>query len=317
MTVLASLLERYATPALLAEVQASSGRGPGPRAAVAQLRSLIAGAPREDQNRFEACLPLFPLRGAEGPAGHGRPCSRGSTSTGRSRCAGSTGSSAWSGVLEIRTAAHKIQEILDFARAERIPFLEETCIVTLCQLLSRSIIEQSREYFNDPGATRGPSTATSGAPASCPPQIMIGPLVHSCSCRRSTRGHRAPSPRRPSSAMDLSTVAKSLPRPAEGPRRRGDRRRAEAGDRGRPRAARATPRSLTSPSTSRGTASPSLRRVAVRVLAACARRGRGGDGHRHRPALPPARGRRPAVRTGGPARPARDHDDYAAQIVSD
>jgi hypothetical protein len=46
------------------------------------------------------------------------------------------------GTLEIKTTGKKIQEVLEFARQERINFLEETCIVSLCQLLTRSIIEQ-------------------------------------------------------------------------------------------------------------------------------------------------------------------------------
>ena len=55
------------------------------------------------------------------------------------------------GLLEIRTSSHKVQEILDFARAERVGFLEETAVVTLCQLLSRTAIEHFREVFAIPG----------------------------------------------------------------------------------------------------------------------------------------------------------------------
>ena len=63
-TVLATLLEKHATPSVLADVQAFfkedgySDRTPP----VAQIRSLLSGAPKEEQNRFEACIPLFALK---------------------------------------------------------------------------------------------------------------------------------------------------------------------------------------------------------------------------------------------------------------
>ena len=44
----------------------------------------------------------------------------------------------------------KILEVLDFARKERISFLEETCIVALCQLLHRGTIEQADKYLRYP-----------------------------------------------------------------------------------------------------------------------------------------------------------------------
>ena len=62
MALLASLLEGYATPALLAERQAFFRDDAPNRAWSTRLRVLLAGARREDRNRFEACLPLFQLR---------------------------------------------------------------------------------------------------------------------------------------------------------------------------------------------------------------------------------------------------------------
>ena len=81
------------------------------------------------------------------------------------------------GALEIRSASKRIQDILDFARAERIHFLEETSVVTLCQLLTRSIIEQSREYFKEPGKNIRSLNGYIRGARFIPPRIMIGPLT--------------------------------------------------------------------------------------------------------------------------------------------
>jgi class 3 adenylate cyclase len=178
-TVLATILERYATPSVLADVQAFfkedgySGHTPP----VAQIRSLLAGTPKEEQNRFEACIPLFALTEKKDKLGVFAQVSRVDLNrpfyTRRlNRLIRVSGS------LEIKTTAKKIQEILDFSRAERIHFLEETSIVTLCQLLTRSIIELSREYFKEPTRnTRSLNGYIRGA-RFIPPKIMIGPLIH-------------------------------------------------------------------------------------------------------------------------------------------
>ena len=179
-TVLAMQLERYASPQILADVQAffkddGSKRLTPP---IAQIRDLLGAAPKEDQNRFEACIPLFLLeekadRFTVLQQVNRVDLNRPSFMRRLNRLI------RVAGALRIRTASKKIQEILDFARAERIKFLEETCIVTLCQLLTRSIIEQSREYFlqpsRNPGALNG---YIRGARFIDPPRILLGPLVH-------------------------------------------------------------------------------------------------------------------------------------------
>jgi class 3 adenylate cyclase len=177
-TVLATLLERYAAPAVLAEVQAFfKEEGVSRTPPVAQMRSLMASAPREDQNRFEACIPLFTLVEKKDKLGVLAQVSRVDLNrpfyTRRLnrliRVAGA---------LEMKTAAKKIQEILDFSRAERIQFLEETSIVTLCQLLTRSIIELSREYFKEPTKNVRSLNGYIRGARFIPPKIMIGPLIH-------------------------------------------------------------------------------------------------------------------------------------------
>ncbi len=54
------------------------------------------------------------------------------------------------GILEVRASAKKIMEVLSFAREERVGFLEESSVVTLCQLLNRPAIEQAKLVFASP-----------------------------------------------------------------------------------------------------------------------------------------------------------------------
>lgn len=209
MAVLASLLERYASPAILAETQAFFREETPNRAVVEHLRGLIAGAPREDRNRFEACVPLFQLRERKDRLAMANLLSR--VDLARpfelrrlNRLIRAVGA------LEIRTCSHKVQEVLEFARAERVPFLEETCVVTLCQLLSRSAIEQSREYFRD--ASRGPRSLAGYVRGArfMPARIMIGPLTHLLLLPKLDAGTRALAVES-LELMDLSAVTKSLP----------------------------------------------------------------------------------------------------------
>jgi len=209
MAVLASLLERHANPVLLSETLAYFREETPNRTVVDRLRVLLGGAPREDRNRFEACLPLFQLRERKDRLAMANILTRVDLDRPFAlrrlnrliRAAG---------MLEIRTSSHKVQEILDFARAERVSFLEETAIVTLCQLLSRTAIEQSRECFRDP--TRGAVSLNGYVRGArfMPARILIGPLVHlllAPNVPPATRTLAAESLER----MDLSAVSKSLP----------------------------------------------------------------------------------------------------------
>jgi class 3 adenylate cyclase len=178
-TVLATLLEKYATSSVLADVQAFfkedgyTGRTPP----IAQMRSLLAAAPKEDQNRLDACIPLFLLKDKKdkqavlalvSQVDLNRPFFLRRLNR-LIRVAGS---------LEIKTTSKKIQEILDFARAERIQFIEETSIVTLCQLLTRSIIELSREYFKEPTKNLRSLNGYIRGARFIPAKILIAPLIH-------------------------------------------------------------------------------------------------------------------------------------------
>ena len=178
-TVLATLLERYATPSVLTDVQSffkedGSGRRTPP---VAQIRSLLARAPKEEQNRFEACIPLFLLEGKTERFTVLQQVSRVDLNR-PSFLRRLNRLIRVAGALEIRTTSRRIQEILDFARAERIHFLEETSIVTLCQFLTRSIIEQSRDFFREPGRNLRALNGYIRGARYIPAKILLGPLVH-------------------------------------------------------------------------------------------------------------------------------------------
>ncbi len=177
-TVLASLLEKYASPTMVGDVQRYfKAEYSGFTPPVAQLKSLLTRAPKEDQNRFEACIPLFSLPEKKEKLQVFSIITR--VDVNRPiylrrlnrliRVAGA---------LEIKTASKRIQEILDFARGERIQHLEETSIVTLCQLLTRSIIEQSKEYFSQPNKNIRSLNGYIRGSRFIPAKIMIGPLVH-------------------------------------------------------------------------------------------------------------------------------------------
>jgi hypothetical protein len=217
-TLLATLLERYATPAVLADVLAflkddgSKGRTPP----VAQLRALLAAAPKEDQNRLEACLPLFALTEKKdrqqmlslvARVDLNRPF--GLRRLNRLIRA--------AGALEMKASAKRIQDILSFARAERIHFLEETSIVTLCQLLTRSIIELSREYFKEPSRNVRSLNGYIRGARYIPAKIMIGPLVHILQGASLNPQSRALAVETLEN-MDLSAVKRALPPASEGPR---------------------------------------------------------------------------------------------------
>jgi class 3 adenylate cyclase len=177
--ILATLMEKYATPVVLADVQgffkddATVVRTPP----VAQIRSLLSGAAREDQNRFEACIPLFALREKKDRFPVFSQVSR--VDLNRPFLVRRLNRLIrMAGALEIRTSGKKIQEILEFARTERIQFLEETSIVTLCQLLTRTVIEQSREYFHEPSTNIRSLNGYIRGARFMPPKVMTGQLVH-------------------------------------------------------------------------------------------------------------------------------------------
>ena len=149
--ILAKLLEQYASAELLADVQ-SHFRGDGgysPASLIARIKEALIAAPEDEQNRLAACLPLFTttdrlvrLNVAQtlGRANRAAPALLRRLNR-LIRVAG---------ILEVRASAKKIMEVLSFAREERVGFLEESSVVTLCQLLNRPAIEQAKVVFASP-----------------------------------------------------------------------------------------------------------------------------------------------------------------------
>ncbi len=208
--VLGGLVERFATPAILSDLQTFFRDESGSHASpVAKLRPLVGAGTREEQNRFEACLPLFAMTERKDRLTVSAALAR----VDLARPANLRRLNRLvriAGVLEIKTASHRIQEILEFARAERVPFLEESAIGTLCQLLTRSIIEQSRDIFKQP--ERAPSSLLGYVRGArwIPPRIMIGPLIHLVLQPRTAPAARALAVES-LQAMDLREVAHGLP----------------------------------------------------------------------------------------------------------
>ncbi len=209
-TVLAVLIEKYATQAVLETVQRFfKSEFTGSTPPVSMLRSLISRAPKEDQNRFEACVPLFSLSEKKEKLQVSSILSKVDLNR-PTYLRRLNRLIRVAGALEIKTASKKIQEVLDFSREERIQYIEETSIVTLCQLLTRSIIEQSKEYFGQPDKNLRTLLGYIRGARFIPAKIMIGPLLHLLLLPSLVPSARALIVDT-LSAMDLSGVKRVLP----------------------------------------------------------------------------------------------------------
>jgi len=211
-TVLAHLLEKHGSPALVAECQAyfRDAEAPSEPPPITQIRAVMeVRGTKEEKNRFEACIPLF------------------ASTTRLDRLTVSNTLSKIdmnrpvfmrrlnrllrvAGTLEIKTSGKKIQEILDFAREEKIHFLEETAIVSLCQLLTRSIIEQSKDYFKEPNKNVRTLNGYIRGARFMPARIMIAPMLHLLLLPDLNPGSRFLVVDT-LAAMDLSGMKKALP----------------------------------------------------------------------------------------------------------
>jgi class 3 adenylate cyclase len=176
--VLAKTLEQYAGPALLAETQNffRVESADNPTSLLSRLRERILAATEEERNRFEACLSLFNVRDRVMRLNIYHAVSRANPSTPilarrLNRLVRIIGA------LDIRNSGKKILEILNFAREERIAFLEETCTVTLCQLLNRTAIEQSKVVFAEPQKYPHSLAGYIRGARFVPPKIFVNPLV--------------------------------------------------------------------------------------------------------------------------------------------
>jgi class 3 adenylate cyclase len=150
--VFTKLLEQYATAEILKEAQNffKSDSTSSEASIIAKLRERMIAAPADDKNRMEACMRLFSIDDRVARLSILQILSRANLSTPLlarrlNRLV------RLIGTLEIRSSGKKVLEILHFAREERISYLEETCIVTLCQLLNRTAIEHAQVVFGEIG----------------------------------------------------------------------------------------------------------------------------------------------------------------------
>ena len=176
--VLARLLELYASDDLMQEVQAffRSEEVLLPKALVQRIHGYLVYASGEDKRRFELCLPLFGSEDRKLRLQVAATLSRVNRE--------------WpavlrrlnrlirvAGLLQIRNSGKKILEVLAFARRERIDFLEETAVVTLCQQVNRTAIEQGATVL---GASRRSAAALNGylrGVRYLPAKLFIAPLL--------------------------------------------------------------------------------------------------------------------------------------------
>ncbi len=143
--VLANILERYASKELLIKIESyfKSDSRKNLSLLISEIRNILADAPNEDKNRFEACIPLFTLDNRKSILNLRATLSnvnleRPNLLRRLNRLV------RVAGYLNIRNAQKKLISILDFAKTERINYLTETTIVSLMQLLSRNIITNAR-----------------------------------------------------------------------------------------------------------------------------------------------------------------------------
>lgn len=153
MKIFAHLLENYGTIKIVNEVKDFFKSNNNDRTVVSTivsgLKKQFAGAGEEERKILKACFPLFRMN----------------DTTARMEML------TWlnkidlhrpmllrrlnrlvrvAGALGMRITVKKVVDVLRFAREEHNSFLEETCIVTLCQLYHRTTIEQAGRYLQYP-----------------------------------------------------------------------------------------------------------------------------------------------------------------------
>ncbi len=149
--IFARLVEQYAPPLLFDDLQHyfKGYKTQGESDLIESFRRVMVEASEEEKNQFKACLPLFnPNKTAE-----------------RMKTASMLSNVdlnrpflirrlnrfvRLAGLLGIKTVIKSLQKILEFARAERIGYLEETTIVSLCQLYDKPTVDRAPDHFARP-----------------------------------------------------------------------------------------------------------------------------------------------------------------------
>jgi class 3 adenylate cyclase len=147
----ARLIENYASPELFNDVtRYFKGNKYITGSDLAKnIQRALRGASEEEKNQFKACLALFnPNKKADqlktlsmlSNVDLGRPFLQRRLNR----------FVRLAGLLGIKTATKNIAKILEFARMERIAYLEETCIVSLCQLYDKVTLDRAGTLFVRP-----------------------------------------------------------------------------------------------------------------------------------------------------------------------
>lgn len=176
--VLAKILERYATPKLLKRTQVyfRTNSPVNPEILIRDIEEQLRGVDPEDIHRFQACIPLFVDRDSKARLNISQTLSTINLNS-YSLLRRLNRLIRVIGALEIKNSGKKILEIVQFSRTERIPFLEETCVVTLCQLMNRAAVEQAKPIFAEAAQNVSSVNGYIRGARYLPAKIFINPLL--------------------------------------------------------------------------------------------------------------------------------------------
>lgn len=176
--ILAQILELYSSPSLLLELQQffKTEAVENPPLMVEKVKGYLHFAHEEDKHRFEACIPLFNITDRKVRLQISFTLSKINLNR-PSLLRRLNRLTRVIGTLEIRNSAKKILEILNFSRQERIRFLEQTCVVTLCQLQNRIVIEQAKDILGAPLSNLPSLNGYLRGARFLPPKIFITTLL--------------------------------------------------------------------------------------------------------------------------------------------
>jgi class 3 adenylate cyclase len=149
IVIFANLIERYGNQTLLLDIKEflRGSQRFTKTELIENIKMAMHEASDEEKNRFYACLPLFQQQKKSlnlqvinilNRIDFSRPI----------KLQRLNRFVRLVGILRIKNAIKLLQNILDFARKEHIPFLEETIVVALCQLYDKSTIDQAEVYFS-------------------------------------------------------------------------------------------------------------------------------------------------------------------------
>ncbi len=177
--VFANILERYANRELLQKVQnyfKSQLQGDA-NEIIFEIKKHLRDAPPEDKYKFEACLSLFKLDKTPELLNLVKTLSninfeRPNLLRRLNRLV------RVSGYLKIRNSIKRLNSILQFAREERITFLTETLLVTLLELLSKSVIDQARRILSSGHRNISELRGVIRGSRFIPPNLIVASLLH-------------------------------------------------------------------------------------------------------------------------------------------